>query len=195
MSGLELIPSSISSFFSSPLTKVLLPAVLRELFRRQNRPIGTTDESFDSFLTRRFGEHFARTFGSAMVHGIYAADSRILSVRAAFPTVWEAEAWGRGSVVRGFLMHKIQNGENEDYTLGNMVKIMEGVSVYSFRDGIRTLTDALTRELKKNPNVQLQSGVGVTSLRPNPLHKTFEVRLRRGFVNTYPLKNTCRTYL
>jgi len=33
-----------------------------------------------------------------MVHGIYAADSRNLSVRSAFPFLWEAEK-RRGSVV------------------------------------------------------------------------------------------------
>jgi len=33
----------------------------------------------------RFGETFARGFGSVLVHGIYATDSRKLSVRAAFP--------------------------------------------------------------------------------------------------------------
>ena len=33
--------------------------------------------------------------------GVYAADARKLSVRAAFPTLWEMEERGRGSVVRG----------------------------------------------------------------------------------------------
>ncbi|KIM91285.1 hypothetical protein PILCRDRAFT_762586 [Piloderma croceum F 1598] len=179
--GLQLIPSSITSFFSSSLARILVPAILREPFRRYNRPPGITDESLDSFLIRRFGEPFARTFGSAMVHGIYAADSRILSVRAAFPTVWDAEENGGGSVIRG-LLSKNERGEAAvDYVLGDMVTAMDGVSVFSFKEGIRTLTDALVLELKRNPKVQLQSGVGVTSLRLNPLHQTFEITTSSHF--------------
>lgn len=111
-----------------------------------------------------------------MVHGIYATDSRKLSIRAAFPTVWEAEERGRGSVVRGFLTKKKAGDVREDYALGDIGEMMNDVSVYSFKEGIRALTDALVRELKKNPLVQLQSGVGVTSLRMNPLQNAFEVR-------------------
>jgi len=133
------------------------------------------DESLDSFLIRRFGEPFAQTFGSAMVHGIYAADSRILSVRATFPILWDAEEEGGGSIIRGLLRMNDRDEAAVDYVLGNMVTAMDGVSVFSFREGIQTLTDALVLELKRNPKVQLQSGVGVTSLRLNPLHKTFEV--------------------
>jgi protoporphyrinogen/coproporphyrinogen III oxidase len=124
---------------------------------------------------RRFGESFARTFGSAMVHGIYATDSRNLSVRAAFPILWDAEEKGGGSVVRGFLSRNDRDDAKDDYILGNMVTTMDGVSVYSFREGIRTITDALVHDLKRNPRVQLQSGVGVTSLHLNPLRKAFEV--------------------
>lgn len=174
--GLQLIPTSITSFFSSSLARILCPAILREPFRRYNRPSDITDESVDSFLIRRFGEPFARTFGSAMVHGIYAADSRFLSVRAAFPIVWDAEENGGGSVIRGLLSKNEKSDAAVDYVLGNMVTAMDDVSVFSFREGIRTLIDALVLELKRNPKVQLQSGVGVTSLRLNPLHKTFEVR-------------------
>jgi oxygen-dependent protoporphyrinogen oxidase len=89
--------------------------------------------------------------------------------------LWAAEERGRGSVVHGFLRGEREDGAVDDYALGNMVTAMDGVSVYSFKDGIRTITDALVRELKRNPNVQLQSGVGVSSLHLNPLRKTFEV--------------------
>lgn len=110
-----------------------------------------------------------------MVHGIYATDSRKLSVRAAFPTVWEAEERGGGSVVRGFFK-KTDSISKDDYALGDTGTILSDVSVFAFKDGIRTITDALVRQLRNNSQVQLQSGVDVTSLRLNPLRKTFEVR-------------------
>lgn len=153
----------------------MVPAVVREPFRASNRPLDITDESFDSLLTRRFGESFARTIGSAMVHGIYATDSRNLSTRATFPILWDAEDRGGGSIVRGFFNRNGKDDTNHDYVLGDVQTRMDGIAVYSFRDGIRTITDALVRELKRNPKVQLQSGVGVTSLNLNPLRNTFEV--------------------
>ena len=129
-------------------------------------------------LTRRFGQDFARTLGSAIGHGIYACDSRKLSVRAAFPTVWDMEERGGGSIVRGFLKKKKAEAVVgvKDYAVGDVEEMMKDVSVFSFQDGIRMIPDALVRELKKNPKVNLQSGVEVTSLRFNPLKNTFEVR-------------------
>lgn len=173
--GLDLIPSSIASLFTSPLSRILLPAIAREPLRRANRPKGLMDESVDSFMSRRFGKDFARIFGSAMVHGIYAADSRELSIKAAFPTVWRAEERGGGSIVRGFLRRSEIGIGKDDYDMGDMAKTMRDVSVYSFRDGMKTITDALVRNLRTNPNVQLQSGVSITALRHNPLRKRLEV--------------------
>ncbi|TFY70988.1 hypothetical protein EVG20_g2019 [Dentipellis fragilis] len=99
--GLQALPSSVLSLFTSPLSSLLLGAVVKETFGVANRPEGLQDESVDAFFTRRFGEQFARVMGSALVHGIYGADSRKLSVRAAFPSMWAAEEVGRGSVVWG----------------------------------------------------------------------------------------------
>ena len=137
--------------------------MLREPFRRSNRPKNLTDESFDAFLTRRFGEAFARTFGSALVHGIYAADSRNLSVRAAFPSMWNAEERGWGSVVRGFMLRP-SSSEKHDYHLGDVPRLLNDASVYSFQDGMQTLTSALERDLLARSNVHILRDVGVTSL-------------------------------
>jgi oxygen-dependent protoporphyrinogen oxidase len=37
--------------------------------------------------------------GSALSHGIYAVDARLLSVRAAFPKLWELEEKRRVDIV------------------------------------------------------------------------------------------------
>jgi oxygen-dependent protoporphyrinogen oxidase len=107
------------------------------------------------------------------VHGIYAADARLLSVRAAFPKLWELEEKGNGRVLWGVLRRSRQEKQEEKdkeeaerkrYQLGNVMKLMDGVSVYSFRDGIGTLADALSRSILKNPNVRILPGTEVTSL-------------------------------
>ena len=145
----------------------LIPAVLSEPFSSANRPIiaeTDQDESVDSFLTRRFGESFARVFGSALVHGIYAADSRELSVRAAFPSLWDAETRGNGSVLLGMF----RGGRTKDegvYELGDLVDRMKGVSVLSFKEGIEALPRALEKHLAAKENIEILKGTAVSSLR------------------------------
>lgn len=143
-----------------------MPAIIREPFKAPNRPEGIEDESVDSFLTRRFGEWFAETFGSAMVHGIYAGDSRKLSVRAAFPSLWEAEMNSGGSLVRGMLNQKKAANAGKGYDLGDIEKEMKGVSVYSFKEGTSTITNALVNRLRENPNISLDTKVDVRNIRP-----------------------------
>lgn len=113
------------------------------------------------------------------MHGIYAADSRELSVRAAFPSLWDAEERGRGSLVTGFLRPSKISATTEDddppYELGDVEEQMRGVSVYSFSQGIGALVDALLRELRTRQNVRLLGGVSATGLRMNPRTAQFEI--------------------
>lgn len=118
------------------------------------------DESVDAFLSRHFGEDFALTLGSALVHGIYAADSRKLSVRAAFPTLCEAEKRGRGRVIVGSFLSSPTAAKG--YELGDMKSVMDGISVYSFRDGLSTIANALQTYLASKPNVRMLLGTGVS---------------------------------
>ncbi len=66
------------------------------------RPPSLEDESVRDFFVRRFGEEAATYGAGPMVSGVYAGDPAALSIRSAFPHLWEAE--GRsGSVLRGFI--------------------------------------------------------------------------------------------
>lgn len=168
-----------SSSLYSPLGYILLSAVAREPFRPWNRPLMIEDESVDEFLSRRFGSEFARIFGSAIAHGIYAADSRELSVRAAFPSLWDAEQRGRGSLVTGFLrpsrVSATAKVDDPPYELGDVNEQMRGISMYSFSQGIGALVDTLLRELRTRRNVRLLGGVSATGLRMNPRTAQFEI--------------------
>ena len=166
---------------TSPLGPALLPAVVREPFRSRNRDPSRADESVDSFLARRFGDSFARIFGSALIHGIYAADARKLSVRAAFPTLWEAEERGKGSVIRGFLSRQSMVRDDGDYDLGVVAQKMAGVSVFSFQDGLGAITAALQRHLDAKPNVSILTNTTVQSLGINPTTRAFQVHCRAVF--------------
>ncbi|KAI0758413.1 Protoporphyrinogen oxidase [Trametes elegans] len=178
--GLTTIPGSLPSLLVSPLAKILLPAVLND-FRTTNGKVlnkaHPNDESVDAFLTRHFGSDFARTFGSALIHGIYAADSRC----------WES---GNGSLGRGALKEilslarrrKTQGSasiEETSYELGHVPELVKGVSVYSFEDGIQTLTDAILRYLERQENVDIVRGDGAARLVKNP-RNDFQVTTTSG---------------
>lgn len=180
--GLTVLPSSlgsaITSVFTTPLIRSILPGIILEPFRRRSplhfAPNGG-DESVDSFFTRRFGKNLAERALSAMIHGIYAGDSRRLSMRALFPGVWEAEReWG--SVIRsalfGGLWRKRGWKAKSEYRVGvereleqekaiksrlasasdegqELVSRMEAASVWGVRGGLAHLTHELRRWLER----------------------------------------------
>ncbi|KAI0821897.1 Protoporphyrinogen oxidase [Trametes gibbosa] len=207
--GLVTIPSTILSLLFSPLAKILIPAVLQDLRQTDGLVLNTSyphDESVDAFLTRHFGPLFALTFGSALVHGIYAADSRLLSVRAAFAAMCRLEEGGGGSVVRGalkemlssFKLHqrraKSQADGSRVYEVGEVNQLMKGVSVYSFRDGMQTLTDAMVNHLRDQENVDLIQGDAAVSLSKAAADGRFCVTMSSGqkivgshLISTLPL--------
>lgn len=191
---LTLLPFSLLDLLASPRTpalRSLLPALLREPFKPANSPLKSSskanshssiagnyeDESVHDFVSRRFGPEFARLFLSAFIHGIYATDARALSVRAAFPFLVDAERRGRGSVVRGFVRDALFPPANKDkdyskaqgegeYEVGEVDKLLKDAAMFTFRNGIETLSKALVADLRARPNVQLRTGVEVRHIAP-----------------------------
>ncbi|KAJ8461852.1 hypothetical protein ONZ45_g18147 [Pleurotus djamor] len=124
--GLTPLPSSIPSLLVSPLRSLFFRAGIRDTFQPS---LSKSDESVDAFLSRHLGEEFASKFGSALVHGIYAADSRQLSVRSAFPTLPETESRGGGRVVAGLFMPSGPTAhDGPDYQLGDILSVMKDAS-------------------------------------------------------------------
>lgn len=209
---IHLLPSSILkalSIFtfdrSHPLSKAKIPStVLRGLFKkREKQEVGTerrwADESIESFLTRRLGKQGSSSLplldyvGSAVLHGIYAADASNLSIRSIFGFLWNANLV-HGSPARAALpsfmnwhytpMSKLAERDGDENArhevikerrvemetaafkkrLGeDYVKDMEAVSVVSFPDGIQTLTDAMVAECRER-GVEMRFGSSVESI-------------------------------
>ena len=78
--------------------------LLREPFVAP-RPASLEDESVHSFFARRFGEEAALYGAGRWSRASTPATRRSLSIRSAFPRLWEAEG-AAGSVIRGFLRRK-----------------------------------------------------------------------------------------
>ncbi|KAI1794318.1 Protoporphyrinogen oxidase [Ganoderma leucocontextum] len=189
--GLVTIPGSLLPVLCSPLAKILVPAVLKDARKSTGIVLNKSspnDESVDAFLTRHFGAEFARTFGSALVHGIYATDSRLLSVRSAFPVMCQLEESGKGSLVRGAIMEALSSSregkskatEEEPYELGDIAELMRDISVFSFQDGMQTLSDSMADRLEGLPHVEVVKGDAVVALSKSDSGDGFETITASG---------------
>ncbi len=126
---LEEVPSHPLAIFYSPLFKGVRFSMLTEW----KRPKEQADESLDSFAERRFGRKAADRFFDPLALGIYAADSRKLSVEAAFPRLKEMERT-HGSITKA-LFKKEKKAKKTASAL------------FSFQSGTQMLIDALVKEL------------------------------------------------
>ena len=95
------VPMSPPAFLTSGLlnwnTKF---AILSEALRSTSPP--EPDESIAAFTRRKFSAQLLERMVGPFVSGIYAGDPEQISLRAAFPKIYEAEKT-TGSVVRGML--------------------------------------------------------------------------------------------
>lgn len=190
------LPSSLSSVLSypqPPLLKGLLASVIKEPFKSKRKyepstPSSTeqeeanyfaNDESVDSLVRRRLGPSVADNLVSAMIHGVYAADSRQLSVRMALPLLWNAEKI-RGSIVLGMLrgVNSVEEKAKEqaawDELEGGLGQKRTAWSLYGLKGGLGALTDRLKQEIRK-ANVDIRLNTSVQELRPMGDHTAVSV--------------------
>lgn len=112
----------------SPMEKLRL---LREPFIGKSK---LEDESVTSFVSRRMGPAFLEYGISALVSGIFAGNPDVLSIKHAFPKVWNLEQ-NYGSLIGGALKLKRERRQ---------AGIQPWKSrMISFRDGLSRLTDRL----------------------------------------------------
>src|SRR5262249_31427068 len=110
--------------------KTLL-ALAREPFVRSRSP---ERESVAEFVTRRLSSEFLDKAIDPFVSGIYAGDPRELSMRAAFPKLFEMER-DFGSLISGSIRRKAEKADP------NFPR------TFSFRGGLKTLIDKLGSEI------------------------------------------------
>jgi protoporphyrinogen/coproporphyrinogen III oxidase len=104
------------------------------------RPTAAEDEAIAAFAARRVGREAAQALVDPMVSGIYAGDAAQLSMRAAFPAIWQLER-DHGSLLRGMLARR---GRRRNSTASSAPRLGRLVS---FADGIEALPAALARSL------------------------------------------------
>jgi oxygen-dependent protoporphyrinogen oxidase len=161
---LKPVPLSPSAFFTSSLFGFRTKwSVVRDVLGRTVPPVA--DESVAAFTRRKFTAELLDKLVAPFVSGIYAGDPEKLSLRAAFPQIFEAEETA-GSVIRGMKRAAKTKASPKQHP-----------TLQSFKNGSETLTNALAANL----GPALRCGVEVTSLQrkhPDSLLSHFVVDFR-----------------
>ena len=131
---LQAVPMSPPAFFASSLINGSTKwALVRDIFGKSAPPEG--DESVAAVVRRKFSDQLLERLVGPFVSGVFAGDPEKLSLRSAFPQLYEAEKTA-GSIVRGMMrLAKNKKGPRERATLN------------TFRDGNETMVRALAKKL------------------------------------------------
>ena len=144
-------PGLLASSFLSGGTR---SAILRDIFGKSESP--EPDESVAGFVRRKFSATLLDRLVGPFVSGIYAGDPEKLSLRAAFPILYEAEK-AAGSITRGVFkvmkQRKAGNGTQPQAP-------MEKATLQTFREGNETLILAIAKQLAE----RLTCGTEVTRI-------------------------------
>ncbi len=145
--ALRPVPLSPPAFFTSSLIDASTKwALVRDLLGKSVPP--DADESVAAFVRRKFSPQLLDRLVGPFVSGVYAGDPERLSLRSAFPSLYEAEK-SAGSIIRGTLRAaKMKTGPRERPTL------------LAFRDGNEILIRALSHILGPS----LHAGAGITEI-------------------------------
>lgn len=121
------------------------------------------DESVREFAARRIGAQAADVLVDAMVTGIYGGDPRRLSLKAAFPRMFELER-DHGSLVKAqFAVAKARRAERQlaagegAHQPRNQGTGAPTGTLHSFKRGLSTLIDALAGRLEVRCKASVQS--------------------------------------
>lgn len=130
--GLIRAPLAPPSFFTTPLFSAGTKwRVATEILRRTTPP--THEESVAAFIRRKFGAEVLDRLVAPFISGIYAGDPERLSLRAAFPRLYEFESQ-YGSVLRGAMKSRPAKGAPRP-------------GLCAFRNGMDTLPRAIAARL------------------------------------------------
>ncbi|MED6295279.1 hypothetical protein CHARACLAT_030012, partial [Characodon lateralis] len=99
---LHKLPSGIRGMFQTvpPFSRPLVFSLITEILVKKGKE---ADESIHSFVSRRLGKELADIAIDSLCRGVFAGDSKKLSVRSCFPSLFKAEQQG-GSLTLGFLL-------------------------------------------------------------------------------------------
>lgn len=154
------VPMGPGQFFATPIfgarTKLSL---FTELFSRPR--IRNTDVSLAELVRSHYTQELVDYAVNPLIAGIYAGDPEKLSVKNAFPSLWEAERL-KGSLPRGMMaVMKAKRPPGQKRAKG-------GTPLVSFRGGLQQLIDTLVAKL---PAGAVELNTAVETIIPGQPHR------------------------
>lgn len=131
LSGGKLEAMGPKSFVNGYFSLKTILSLAREPFVRTKSP---ENESVAEFVSRRISTEFLEKAIDPFVSGVYAGDPENLSMRSAFPKLYEMER-DFGSLIMGTFRRKTEKPDP------NFPR------TFSFHGGLKTLIDALAKEI------------------------------------------------
>ncbi|RMD52137.1 MAG: protoporphyrinogen oxidase, partial [Nitrospirae bacterium] len=160
---LQPVPTGLLSFLKTPLfSKSAKMRILKEPFIP---PSKKEDESLSEFVIRRLGREFLDYAIDPFVAGVYAGLPQELSVKSAFPKLYNLEK-KYGSLIKGAILGYWQRRKQKE-------RSKQSAPMLSFRYGMQTLTDAIANRLKD----RIKKGVDISSI--GYRDGLYELRLRK----------------
>lgn len=135
---LQSLPRHPLAFPFSPLMKGWFKALKQDWKAPKS---DKNDESLYAFFSRRIGSEWCHRLLDPFVSGIYAGDMHRLSIKSCFPLLWRWEAQ-QGSLLKGALCQSKRPSSQSRF-----VSEWEKRSIFSFKNGMETLTLALAEHL------------------------------------------------
>ncbi len=132
------VPLSLALLTSGLLSWGTKLTFLRDILGKTSPP--ETDESIAAFVRRKFSAQLLDRLVGPFISGIYAGDPEQLSLRAAFPKLYQAEK-AAASVIRGGLKLGAKAGKQ------TVTRPRTRQRLLSFREGNETLVGALAAAL------------------------------------------------
>ncbi|EPS63226.1 hypothetical protein M569_11559, partial [Genlisea aurea] len=128
------------------------------LWKQRNSEETQAEESVGGFFQRHFGKEVVDYLVDPFVAGTSGGDPESLSMRHAFPDLWNLEK-RFGSVMSGAVLSKLSAGRGaSEKNKGSSTNERRKRKSFSFIGGMQTLTDALSNEIGEN-ELKLRSKV------------------------------------
>jgi oxygen-dependent protoporphyrinogen oxidase len=124
------------------------------------RRTASTDESLGHFLERRLGKEVVSHIAEPLLAGIYAGDTRTLSLQATFPQFGEVEKKYR-SLILGMLASKKKAPQPS-----GIPEIAKNSMFITYKQGLSTLVETLVDKLEQ-AQVSLKTNQHVTRVNKN----------------------------
>jgi len=138
---LKSLPMSIAKMATNDFFS--LKAKLRLLKEPLIKSKSPENESVAQFFERRLGREIVERAADPFIAGIYAGNTENLSVKAAFPRLYELEK-NYGSLLVGSLRSKTEKAD-ADFP-----------RTFSFKNGVQTLTDKLAAKLNESVKINAE---------------------------------------